>query len=218
MKVLMIDCSCGMNIVAVNGEKEASFFDETQTRHSDDLITIIDKLLADVEMKISEVLNICVCVGPGSFTGVRVALSVCKGLAIGTGAKVCVASNFDVYEVENIKKTILILEGFSENAYVRIFNQGEFSDACLTFDEIENLKKNQNYKLVTNSKKVQKRFNLSEKTLKNVQYSLKNVFLKKIQAGEFVSIEKICPVYLRASQAEIERNKKLAGETSGNDN
>ncbi len=36
-----------------------------------------------------------------------------------------------------------------------------------------------------------------------------NLFYVKITNKEFVLIEKIEPIYLRASQAEIERNKRL---------
>jgi len=58
---------------------------------------------------------------------------------------------------------------------------------------------------------MQKKLNSIEINANFAKNNIKNAFLNKIIAGDFVDINTISPVYLRASQAEIERNKKLAG-------
>ena len=70
---------------------------KTQNKHSDEILKVIDELLLKAKLKINDIQNICVCVGPGSFTGVRVAMSIVKGLAIGVKAKVFACSNFDIF-------------------------------------------------------------------------------------------------------------------------
>ena len=47
-----------------------------------------------------------------------------------------------------------------------------------------------------------------------VKHALKDVSLV-INKNEFIEINQISPVYLRASQAEIERNKRLGGNING---
>jgi tRNA threonylcarbamoyladenosine biosynthesis protein TsaB len=52
-------------------------------RHSELLIGILDSLLHEADIKISELDGIAFGAGPGSFTGVRIACGVTQGLALG---------------------------------------------------------------------------------------------------------------------------------------
>jgi len=52
-------------------------------RHSELLIGILDSLLHEAGVKISELNGIAFGAGPGSFTGVRIACGVTQGLALG---------------------------------------------------------------------------------------------------------------------------------------
>lgn len=52
-------------------------------RHSELLIGILDSLLHEAGVKISELDGIAFGAGPGSFTGVRIACGVAQGLALG---------------------------------------------------------------------------------------------------------------------------------------
>ena len=52
-------------------------------RHSELLIGILDNLLHEAGVKISELDGIAFGAGPGSFTGVRIACGVTQGLALG---------------------------------------------------------------------------------------------------------------------------------------
>ena len=101
---IIIDCSAGMNLILLNNDKADSILDSDVKKHTDELLLKLDELLKRNNVKISDVQNICVFTGPGSFTGVRVAISVAKGLAIRTGASVFVASNFDAFKLN--KKSI----------------------------------------------------------------------------------------------------------------
>ena len=49
------------------------------------LLEYIDQLLTDNRLELKEVDGFCITTGPGSFTGLRVGLSLLKGLALGTG-------------------------------------------------------------------------------------------------------------------------------------
>ena len=187
-----------------------SKINEDEKKHTDELLLAVHNLLNEASLDISKIDVIAVLVGPGSFTGVRVAISICKGLAVGTGAKVVQLSNFDVFSFERKEKAFYVLEGFSDFVYVRKFDGETIVDACLSVDDlIEQINENKNYQIYASSEKVQNLLKKHEKQsvlCKNYTLSCVNL---KITNKEFVLIEKIEPIYLRASQAEIERNKRL---------
>lgn len=208
MNNLILDCSCGMNVYVVCDEKFFSRTDGTQNKHTDEILKVVDELLKEAKISIKEIDNICVCVGPGSFTGVRVAISIAKGLALGVKAKVFVLTNFDCFE-ENNKDCYIVLDGFSDFAYVRTIENGSHFDDCYSiedFVEKENLNKKQVY---VSTEKTQNLLKNHEIQSNFGKLSIISAFNEVIKNGNNVELNKIFPVYLRASQAEIERAKKL---------
>ena len=205
---LILDCSCGMSVFVVDNEKIYSKIDNVQNKHSDELLLVVDGLLNDAGKTINDVDNICVCIGPGSFTGVRVAISLAKGLAVGLNAKVFTLSNFDIFNVTDNINSVLVLDGFSNFVYVRKFLNGEKFDECV---EIEKLKsfvlKNNSLVCVSNEKtqSLLKKHEIQSNICKNNVISAFNEIIAK---GLNTDLNKIYPAYLRASQAEIEREKK----------
>lgn len=213
MKILMIDCSNGMEIEVLNEGKRASYVDRDEKKHTDTLLLVVDELLAKVGMKIGDVEYICVCVGPGSFTGIRVAISICKGLAVDSDVKICTASNFDVIKKAENEKVYYVLDGFSDNVYVRKVDKEKIADRCMKVTElaleIEKDKGREVYCITEKTQNLLKKYEIYAKKLENDMISC---FLGKIEREEFTPVNKISPVYLRASQAEIERELKIKNE------
>lgn len=208
-KYLLIDCSCGMNIYLHNGKQVFSHLDENQKRHTDDLLVAVDGLLNNAGMKISEIENFCVCIGPGSFTGIRVAISMIKGLCVNLNAQVCVASNFDAFEIKKDENSVCLLEGFSNFLYARFCVDGKASDECIDVNDLKQRIINENLSVYVLSEKTQNVLNKNEIDSKIIENAIISCFEGKIEKGDFVELNQISPVYLRASQAEIERNKRL---------
>lgn len=85
MLILGIDTSAVTCTVALL-ENEALLAQETVLAgkaHSEAILVVIDHILQITHKKISDVGLIAVSEGPGSFTGVRIGVSVVKGLAFG---------------------------------------------------------------------------------------------------------------------------------------
>ena len=209
MNALIIDCSSGMNLIIIKDKQEFVYFDNNEKRHSDELLNELDHLLSEADLKVNQIDNICVCVGPGSFTGVRVAISICKGLAIGTGCNVFALTNFDMVDLKDMKKAIVVLDGFSEYVYARIKDEENIYDVCLSIKDLKEKINKLKYDVFVVDEKVQIKLKNNEILSNIAENNIKTAFLNKITQEENIEISKIVPVYLRASQAEIERNKKI---------
>jgi tRNA threonylcarbamoyladenosine biosynthesis protein TsaB len=81
--------------------------------HSEKLLTIIDELLVEKKLLIKSVKSIAVSVGPGSFTGLRIGMSVAKGLAFGLEVPIIPVPTYEALalkisnEINNIEKFVI---------------------------------------------------------------------------------------------------------------
>lgn len=212
MNNLIIDCSAGMTAIIDTEKGVFSKIDLNQKKHTDELLFSVDELLNEAKISVDEIDNFCVCVGPGSFTGIRVAVSIVKGLAVVSGARIFVLSNFDIYDICGSKNYKLILDGFSEYVYTKtVSDKGVFEKCESISDVIEELK-NVDCDVFVQTEKTQNILKNAEITSQIAQNVINFAFNSKIQNNEFIEINEISPIYLRASQAEIERNNRLAGK------
>jgi tRNA threonylcarbamoyladenosine biosynthesis protein TsaB len=65
-------------------------------RHADELFPTIERLLARTRITLASVDKVAVATGPGSFTGLRVAIAAAQGIARGAGAAMVGVSTLDV--------------------------------------------------------------------------------------------------------------------------
>lgn len=204
MKTLIIDCSCGLKISLINNGKEQSFIDETLTKQSSSLLEHIDKLLNKENLSMNDINVIAVNVGPGSFTGIRVAIATAKGLAIGCNAKVITFNSFESVQANITERNFgIIAEGFGNNYYYYFKKFGKVFQGCATADKLSVLAKD--ISVYSVSDKVCNK--IVEFTVNKISYNAIKAVSQKIEQGMFVSTNQIVPLYLRASQAEIERLK-----------
>ena len=215
MNTLIIDCSAGMSVYVLKNDETFSKIDKNQKKHTDELLYVVDELLNLAELKIKEIDNICVCIGPGSFTGIRVAISIVKGLAVESNAKVFIATNFDVLQNGVNEKSVYILDGFSKFVYTRLIDNGVIKDECVDIDSLINNLKNDKINIYVENEKVQNILKNNEIVSNIAKNNTILHFLDKIKNNKFINLNMIEPIYLRASQAEIERNKKLSGDKNG---
>lgn len=211
MRNLIIDCSAGMNAYVVDDEKIFFKQDSKEKKHTDELLLCVDELLNGANLNINEIENICVCVGPGSFTGIRVAISICKGLAVDSNIKVFVLSNFDIYETKSAGNKCLVLDGFSKFVYVRKYVNDLTVDECIDVESLVDFIKKEKLEVFVQNEKVQNLLKTYEIDSKIAQNNTILSFYNIIKENKFIQLNQISPIYLRASQAEIERNLKLSG-------
>ena len=83
MKILALETSAKAVSAAVseNGRILAAGYQDTGLTHSRTLMPIVEHILKNTDLKLSDMDAIAVAVGPGSFTGIRIGVSAAKGLA-----------------------------------------------------------------------------------------------------------------------------------------
>ncbi len=106
MKLLAIDASAGAASACVweEGKVLGENYTNTHLTHSQTLMPMIDGVLQYARIPLSEIDAFAVSAGPGSFTGVRIAVSSIKGIAMATG-KPCVS----VSTLEAMAQNLLVL-------------------------------------------------------------------------------------------------------------
>ena len=197
---LCLDLSAG-NHIALMGD---GFVDERLPQKgdvkSDDCLKIVDDFLNSRGLKIGDVDVITVCVGPGSFTGLRVGVTLAKGLSAVNPIKIAAVDGFAL-----LRGTAAPVPKTDRNVQVC----GE--SKCVATAEVINLieKAKQKGGRVVTSELVMRKLGLEDVVIATPQ--LLKVARELEKGGKFVDPDALEPLYLRASQAEIEREKKLKG-------
>lgn len=97
MRILAFDCAGAQCAAAIlcDGEVLATRHVLAERGHAQLLIPMLVDLLDGVGLKFSDIDRFAVTTGPGSFTGIRVALATAHGLALGTGKPIVGVTVFE---------------------------------------------------------------------------------------------------------------------------
>ena len=197
MKTLILDASYQQKVALLENGKLVCKI-ESESVKADRFMELIDKLLKESGSNIDQINEICVNIGPGSFTGIRVAVSIAKGLGITKNIKFKTFNSFDYFK----NGANVVLVGFSDYVYLK---KTDGSMDCVNINELD---KNQKY--------VVSDLSLKEKmTEHGLDVAIEDLLpfdqIDAIVNGRVVSISEIRPLYLRKSQAEIQRENKVLG-------
>jgi tRNA threonylcarbamoyladenosine biosynthesis protein TsaB len=97
MRLLAVETSSLAGGVALlDGERlVAEYVLDVSITHSERLMAAIDRVLADARWTPRQLQALAVAVGPGSFTGLRIAVSTVKGLALALGLPIAAVPTLD---------------------------------------------------------------------------------------------------------------------------
>lgn len=191
--------------------KGKEYFSEVDAdcKQSERILPEIDKILDKNGIPFTDLGNIAVLVGPGSFTGIRIGVALTKGLCAGNdNHKVIPISTLDliafIYQKDNNenKNFYVVMNALSKKYFVAKYSKSgkKLSEEKMIFEEeLENIKDN----IIT----------LDEENLgcNQIQITPKSIldFAKKLEKEKkFVLADKITPVYIRKAQAEENLNQK----------
>ncbi len=122
----------GSVAAGIDGKQLAEITFSGALKHSAELFTSTEKLLQQINAKIQDVEHIYIAAGPGSFTGVRIAVTMAKMLAFTTKASI-VAVNTTEAIINNASVAIAEQKSTIERAAVIIdAKRGQFFTAVFT--------------------------------------------------------------------------------------
>lgn len=116
--------------------------------HSNIVMPIIDNLFKISDLTINDIDKIAVAIGPGSFTGVRIALGIAKGLAMGLNKPLIAVNELDILEAiasGNENEIVPLIDARKERVYYKY--QNKYVDDYL-INLISNFDKNKKYVFV----------------------------------------------------------------------
>ena len=229
MKILAIDSTANTSTVALleNETLLGIYTANTKNTHSEVLLPMVKHLLSTLNVSNDQIDAYAVSNGPGSFTGVRIAVATVKGLAFGTNKK-CV-------EVSTIEALAENLEGFDGiicpimnarrgQVYTGAFLNGKriIEDTCMMLDDLVMKLESYNENMYFTGDGYSLIENLSIPNLKVTPeilryqnaYSVGKIAYRKLQNDDFVTDKSLSVEYLRKPQAEREREEKLKAQNN----
>lgn len=144
MKTLFIDSSKKSLSVALASQNKLLLVSnvDTKSKHSNYLVNEIKEIISKSNLGINEIDNIVVLNGPGSFTGIRVGVTVAKTLAWALSKKLYVVSNLKAISLsENNDIVISVIKDKDDYSYVGIYGENcAIENYMYIEEEILNLK------------------------------------------------------------------------------
>ena len=233
MKILGLESSAKAASVAVTegGKLISQYYQASGLTHSRTLLAMAEDLLKNLDMGIGDMDAVAVAIGPGSFTGVRIGVSMVKGLAW-AGDKPCVGvSTLEAMAWHGLAAGGLIcpvMDARRNQVYNALFRIENGRPVRLTEDRpialkdlAEELKAmGERVFLVGDGAELSFRA-LTEQGIdcvlapENLRMQDAWGVAMAAQDKEPGNADTLLPVYLRLSQAERERQERLAREESG---
>ena len=217
MKILAIDTSssiCSVAILENDNLIDKNELDDGKT-HSENLMPLLDDVLNRNNLKPADIELIACCVGPGSFTGIRIGVASIKPIAEVLGIKVVSVMSLEALaRIAEGKDTIVsLIDARNNQVYCGVFDKEYNPKEEFIADDIneiiEVLKKYENIYFVGNGAELHKELLVTN--LNNVEFSEDNkqsaenvgkIGYKKFLENNLCTADSIMTVYLRKSQAE----------------
>ena len=140
---------------------------EMAKTHSTTILEQIDSLLKWTGKKLGEIENVIVSIGPGSFTGVRIAISVIKGIFFGKNVNFYEVNELDALGFQGYYNLKINLENEENVKIYSLIDSRKEKVYCAAY-EIFNGKAGNRLKLVKNYE-VMKLDNVIEEIIENKQ-------------------------------------------------
>ena len=211
MKILAIDTTSKICSTAILEDEK--IIDENTINngltHSENLMPLIVELLERNNIKLSEINLISVCVGPGSFTGIRIGIATIKPMAEVYNIPIASVTSLECLAVLNKADTIIsLIDAKNDQVYAGIFDENVKLKEEYMADNInivlEKVSKYENAIFVGDGSLLHKdliveKINSAKFVEKNDQNAI-NIGLmgyKKYQEKDLKDADSIQPIYLR---------------------
>jgi len=222
MKIIGFDTTTSyLSICIINGQDVIdSMHEDMKLRHSSQLIPIIDTMFKHSGLVLQNIDGIAVSIGPGSFTGLRIAVATAKALSLATGIPVVGVPTLDaiVHNYIGINGYIApILDARKNRVYSAFYSSKNgcikrISDYILT--DIESLLRSIKHKIMfigdgVNLYKsyIKEKAPIAEFSLSDKWYPSGKVIaemgMSKMQRGLKDDVDRLVPLYLYPKECNV---------------
>lgn len=196
-KILAIDTAT-RNIylsLVIDGVEKHSVYQEGINNHSVTIIPFLDEMLKSEGILLRDIDEIIVGVGPGSYTGVRIGVTVAKMIGYMNDVPVKTVSSLALIASSSDKsKVISYVDARRGNAFLASFSQKDGQLKYIDQDELVNV---EDY-----LSKWQKEYDFISEVKPDIYKILRSNLLTSVE-----NIHELQPNYLRITEAERNRHE-----------
>lgn len=231
MKILAVDTSsknCSTAIVEVNESKNFNILiegnNDDEKTHSQKLMPMIDNMFSNSKLSLDDIDLLACCLGPGSFTGIRIGIATIKAFADAKNIPTVGVTSLEslAYNVNENSFIFPIIDCRNENVYSALFSYDDntYSQIGDNIAEniniaLDNFEQHLNsssaitfigdgsilYKDLITKKFADYKITFSDNNIQS-SISLAKCAYDKYLNGLYGDSNYISPLYLRKSQAE----------------
>ena len=199
MNCLAVDTSGShLTVVILKGEEIfVKYIENCNLQHSVVLMPAIEELLDGANLTIKDIDCFGACVGPGSFTGIRIGVSTVKAFSYAFSKKVFQVTSFDILAYDKKGgRNLAVIDARHGNYYVCGYDgvNAVTSPAFVNGEGLNNLKKE--FPNILTSSDIE-----FETKNCDVKQGFINAVIGKISTAT-TEKESLVPLYVRKSQAE----------------
>ena len=140
MKTLCMDTAHRYLVLALveDGNVVASHMSEAWKKQSETIFVELLKLMDEAKWNVDDINRVVISRGPGSYTGIRIAMSIAKVLTTQKDIDLYTVSTLQLYS--GLEDVYVMLDARSKRAYFGDVVQGELKECSIrTLEEIEAL-------------------------------------------------------------------------------
>jgi tRNA threonylcarbamoyl adenosine modification protein YeaZ len=114
------------------------YFEKQHKKHSELIIPTLESLMTKMNISMKDIRDVIVTLGPGSFTGIRLALTVAKTIGFALGKKVYGISSLQAYSLLD-QPSIVFLDARANRFYMGHYHHQQciVEDTIVTLEQAE---------------------------------------------------------------------------------
>lgn len=126
MKILAIDTSSKICSVALMEDQKIILEKHTndEKTHSQNLMPLIDNLFQETDLTLDDIDLLACCLGPGSFTGIRIGISTVKAFSDAKNIPVTGVTSLEslAYNIQSTGLIVSLIDAKNDNVYYSLFS------------------------------------------------------------------------------------------------
>jgi len=196
-KILFIDTATDYVFLSLvlDGKEVGSFYKNDLKNHAVTIMPLLDELLKNANLVLKDINEVIIGIGPGSYTGVRIGVSIAKMIGYLNNVPVKTVSSLALIASSSDESNVLaLIDARRGNAFMGFYHQEGGILTELVADTLENI---ESYK-----QKITVPYTVLTAGKPDVEKILLSSLIKDVE-----NIHELVPNYLQVTEAE--RNKGM---------